>query len=649
MGLGALTPLFLQTGNAPLAESNAFYQHQLQSAEAQAEQQRAAQAAEQTQEAQATAPLIQQQEQLKLQQAQQQLASQKQLQATMQNLYGGGQQPPAMAQAPTTPQAAPGPPGPQLPQPSSAEQLGAQATPGMLGIPPQSAAAGVAQQAAQQGYDPDTFMRAAIQHGVMPADALQYNQLMMAMHTNAAKLTSDQLDVAAKQHSDGANSVASLMAMPADQQATQYPKVMQDLMAAHKIAPEDLRAAGVDPDTFPGPAGLQRLDNLMLGHGAVIAQASAQADQAEKAAQARRDNASAAVTELQQKSLAQMQANPTGTLGIFDNMSLPPASALRYKNQGSFYLNQGDRAGFDKVVQDANTESGSLAKDLDPRIQANKVATAVAEAKARSPIMVQQAAQEAMARNQPNMLSPEAVNMAAEMYRKTGQLPAMGMGNPMARKQILDAAAQMGPVDLATEASAYGANKSSLQALTKQRDAVGAFENTAGKNLDLFLNQAGKVVDTGSPWINAPLRSVAQGALGSADLAAYNTARQVAVNEIAKVVSNPGLSGQLSDTARKEVADFNPQSATLAQTYKVAQVLRQDMANRHQAYNDQIADITARIGKGTTQEQTPATAPAAAAPAAAGMARPKTKADFDALKSGSTYIDPSDGKLYRKP
>ena len=251
-----------------------------------------------------------------------------------------------------------------------------------------------------------------------------------------------------------------------------------------------------------------------------------------------------------------------------------------------------------------------------------------------------------MARNQPNMLSPEAVNMAAEMYRKTGQLPAMGMGNPMARKQILDAAAQMGPVDLATEASAYGANKSSLQALTKQRDAVGAFENTAGKNLDLFLNQAGKVVDTGSPWINAPLRSVAQGALGSADLAAYNTARQVAVNEIAKVVSNPGLSGQLSDTARKEVADFNPQSATLAQTYRVAQVLRQDMANRHQAYNDQIADITARIGKGTTQEQN---APAAAAPAAAGMARPKTKADFDALKSGSTYIDPSDGKLYRKP
>ena len=93
MGLGALTPLFLQTGNAPLAESNAFYQHQLQSAEAQAEQQRAAQTAEQTQEAQATAPLIQQQEQLKLQQAQQQLASQKTLQATMQNLYGSGQQP----------------------------------------------------------------------------------------------------------------------------------------------------------------------------------------------------------------------------------------------------------------------------------------------------------------------------------------------------------------------------------------------------------------------------------------------------------------------------------------------------------------------------------------------------------------------------
>ena len=97
---------------------------------------------------------------------------------------------------------------------------------------------------------------------------------------------------------------------------------------------------------------------------------------------------------------------------------------------------------------------------------------------------------------------------------------------------------------------------------------------------------------------------------GSADLAAFNTARQVAINEIAKVTSSPGLSGTLSDSARHEVEAFIPENATLAQVLAVAKTLRADMKNRHESLDEQIRAIQKRIGGGGKQAQETPPAPA---------------------------------------
>lgn len=193
-------------------------------------------------------------------------------------------------------------------------------------------------------------------------------------------------------------------------------------------------------------------------------------------------------------------------------------------------------------------------------------------------------------------LTPEAIKMAADQFAATGKLPDVGRNNA-ARAQIINQASLDHP-NIPLNSAEYKANVESLKALQKNLDSVSAFENTAKKNLDLFLTQAKNVVDSGSPLLNKPLRSIAKGSLGSADQAAYDAARQVAVNEIAKVTSSPGLTGVLSDSARHEVDNFNPGNATLAQTYKVAQVLTQDMANRHESYDQQIQAIKNRIGKG---------------------------------------------------
>lgn len=194
-------------------------------------------------------------------------------------------------------------------------------------------------------------------------------------------------------------------------------------------------------------------------------------------------------------------------------------------------------------------------------------------------------------------LTPQGLDAAALNYAKTGQLPPLGMGDKGTRKAIINRAAEMMPdLDVARNRADFTANQDSLKGLQKQRDAIGAFENTAKKNIDVFLNAAGKVVDTGSPMANNIARVVTGKMLGSPDQAAYDAARQVAINEIAKITSNPTLSGTLSDSARHEVEAFNPQSATLAQTVKVMRLLKQDMENRTTALDDAIGGIKGRIG-----------------------------------------------------
>lgn len=200
-------------------------------------------------------------------------------------------------------------------------------------------------------------------------------------------------------------------------------------------------------------------------------------------------------------------------------------------------------------------------------------------------------------------LTQEALDQSAEKYFQTGQLPPAirGVAGLRQNRAIMNRAAELHPGgSLAANSAEFKANQSSLVQLQKNLDAVSAFENTAKKNLDILLTQGKKVADSGSPFLNTPIRLVSDKMLGNTDVPAWNAARQVAVNEIAKVTSNPTLVGQLSDTARKEVESFIPANATFNQIFRVADILRQDMKNRHQGLQDQVNDIKSRMKSSST-------------------------------------------------
>lgn len=140
-----------------------------------------------------------------------------------------------------------------------------------------------------------------------------------------------------------------------------------------------------------------------------------------------------------------------------------------------------------------------------------------------------------------------------------------------------------------------------LNRLTAQDSAVTAFENTALKNGQILLTLAEKVDKTGVPvierWIRAGRASIA----GDPDVTNFNAQIQLFGNEVAKILTNPNLTGVLTDTARKEVENFLPAGASLKQIKAIVPLLARDFKNRSGAIRDEIKDVQSRLKGGKSR------------------------------------------------
>jgi hypothetical protein len=206
---------------------------------------------------------------------------------------------------------------------------------------------------------------------------------------------------------------------------------------------------------------------------------------------------------------------------------------------------------------------------------------------------------------------PDVVGYLADQYRLTRQMPALGMRSTVLRSAILGAAAQKAAQEGATgEADAirqagFKADQAALTDMTRQQNRIEQFEKTAGKNLDLFVTQAKKIVDSGSPLINQPLRSIQKNIAGDPRMAAFEAARTTAFTEVSRVLSGT-MGQQLSDTARQEANHILSGDYTIPQMMAAVQVLRQDMGNRMEALKGQTQQIKSQMGKGTSVPNLPA-------------------------------------------
>lgn len=220
------------------------------------------------------------------------------------------------------------------------------------------------------------------------------------------------------------------------------------------------------------------------------------------------------------------------------------------------------------------------------------------------------------ANDQAPTLTPEALKLTAHQFAMTGQLPPMGMGKTGAavRTAIINKAAdEYQGLDLPSQVAAYKANQASLGRVQGTLDNLTAFEKAAGKNIDTFIDLTKNLPDSGVPWVNTPLRLLSDKMVGNQYLPAINAARQIASREVARVVNDPGLKGQLTDNARQGVESMLSGDITIAQLKQVLPVLKNDMANVHSSLGDQLSAIQQRIA--TPPGTIPSPQPAANAPA----------------------------------
>jgi glyceraldehyde-3-phosphate dehydrogenase/erythrose-4-phosphate dehydrogenase len=169
----------------------------------------------------------------------------------------------------------------------------------------------------------------------------------------------------------------------------------------------------------------------------------------------------------------------------------------------------------------------------------------------------------------------------------------------------------------------YQANEESLKKITASLDNLTAFENTSLKNLKMFTDLAAKMPDTGIPWLNTPVRLLDEKLVGRENMAVANAARQIGLREIARITNDPKMSGELSDSARKEVMGLSQQNATLPQILAVAKIVRTDVETVHQSLSDQRDAIAQRI-KGGDAAAAPAGAAQSGAPKATHRFNPAT-------------------------
>jgi hypothetical protein len=337
-------------------------------------------------------------------------------------------------------------------------------------------------------------------------------------------------------------------------------------------------------------------------------------------------------------------AKPEALLALADQIAPPGVKGneslnARLRAQVSSAMDAGDPETAKAALANAASEMGKVELATNPNIKQNKIDIHVAEAANKA------GAANAAATAGP--LTPDDYKRAGAELAITGVMPALGNGSGAVKQRIIHEKMEfarqsgLGPRDMALAGAAFKGDAKSLAAFQTQRDQIVSAESTANKNLDLFINAASKIPDTGVPWANTPLRMLDQKIVGSENMAAVNAARAVATNEVAKVTAGGGLGGVLSDAAKQEVKEYNPANATFKQTLAVARILKKDMANRNSSMDATLDAIRGRVG-------TFGAASADAAAPSAGAATPAYKIGDTVQYQGAPHkvkAIKADGKL----
>lgn len=206
--------------------------------------------------------------------------------------------------------------------------------------------------------------------------------------------------------------------------------------------------------------------------------------------------------------------------------------------------------------------------------------------------------QTAPAMNADGLFTKDAVEAMASRYNVDGTLaPNIGRGTqgPVNLANVLNRAAEQqkeaGNTAEATRIQQLS-NKGStlaLNALSKDLAAIGPFHDMLNTNAKIAIDLAKKVSQsrTGSQFVNKPLSWLQANSADNPDIAEYLFQMQIVKTEGARILNNPRLVGQLTDSARMEMGNVINGNMPLGQTERVLKRMMADGDNRVNAMKSQ--------------------------------------------------------------
>lgn len=150
--------------------------------------------------------------------------------------------------------------------------------------------------------------------------------------------------------------------------------------------------------------------------------------------------------------------------------------------------------------------------------------------------------------------------------------------------------------------SQFGARKAALTQNTKDLAAIRPYKEMLDKNVDILIQLGKKVVLSDSKIANKSLNWMKQNMGDNPDTAEFLAQMNIVQTEAARVLSNPRLVGQLTDSARHEMQDVVSGNMPVNAMERVLRRLKKDGDNRVQAMEREAERLRGRDRKDTPEE-----------------------------------------------
>jgi hypothetical protein len=210
------------------------------------------------------------------------------------------------------------------------------------------------------------------------------------------------------------------------------------------------------------------------------------------------------------------------------------------------------------------------------------------------------------AANLPPEMTPQVIDKMADRWLSSGGDPSTlppGRGAAMQATiraviaRALEKQEALGQTsgDLLVRKGELKADYSTLTKLKQQQAAINQFEQTAVKNGAVLVDLANKVDESGVPVIERWTRNGRRKLEGDADVSQFNAQMNLYRAEVAKILTNPNMTGVLTDSSREEAKEFLSGEDSALQINAVVKLLTQDFARRETSLESEVERVQNEI------------------------------------------------------